>query len=201
MGMVAMPKRLYLIPVETNGNARGPKYLPWRFDPDPPALVDPASWDMYDFGGEPYAIAVIDVDDVQHALLAAEGDVVVIPQTLDQAFGLALGNVQNRLESVGVPANHWLSTDTWRVGLQRVCAVFGYAQRYNAISQETIYLGGINLGLRMNQLSATRRDQLQQVATDLGYDLSTLSGPSTVRDLLALVEAQAQPISVGGVTI
>jgi hypothetical protein len=62
-----MSKRFYVLPIEQVGNRRGPKYLKWRYDPDPPGLD--VIWNMMDYGLLPTALVVVDAPDEQHAVL------------------------------------------------------------------------------------------------------------------------------------
>lgn len=192
-----MAIRFYLLPVEsTAALQRGPKYLPWRFDPDPPALVD-VPWGMIDFGLEPAALVAADLTTPQHNALIANLDVTSVPVNLDNAIGAsAAQTAEEKLESYGIPAN-WLVTGmTWRRILRATIAIFRVAQRFNGLGATRIVVPGVTLSTPYSAMPVDYRSMLLQAIDDLGYDRSTLTAQSTLRDLLTSIAGQSVPASL-----
>ena len=63
--------RYYILPVDTVGNARGPKYFKWG--PSHPGYV---GWKGMDYGNEPVMLVAADLPPADHAVLAAQPDVI-----------------------------------------------------------------------------------------------------------------------------
>lgn len=195
-----MTVRFFLWPVETNGASRGPKYLPWRYDPDPPALLN-VPWSPLDFGLEPTALIAADVDAAQLATIAAQLDITVIPSNLDLQVGANLATVQASLELLNIPGDFVTAGNTYRQVLRGLIAIFSVAQRFNGLGNGRLFPAGITLATTLGAVSVSVRQQLQEAAEAKDYDYSGLTLSSTLRDVLKKLASQQAPGAMLGVTI
>lgn len=196
-----MTVRFYILPIEqsTDGAARGPKYFPWQFDPDPPALID-AAWAMKDYGLIDAALLAADLDQTQHNTLTANPDVAAAPANIDQNISdIAIPQVQQVLEALRIPAGWVDNTYTYRQILRMVGGLFMFAQRYHGTHNEQLIDNAGQLDLRWNQIPAARQDRLKATADALGYDYSSVTNQTTVRQILKMLADQwgATPILFG----
>lgn len=202
-----MAVRFYLVPIEEvsrgPGTARGPKYFAWRFDPDPPALVAGVQWAMRDYGLEPTALLAADVDAAQHTLLTSQADVTAVPANLDAQLGANLATVQAALENLHIPGDVLTASNTYRQVLRGTMAIFSLAQRFNGKlgNAGRLFPAGITLSTVYSDLSANVRQNLQDAASELGYDYSGITLASTVRDVLKKIASQQAPSPMLGVTV
>lgn len=204
-----MPFRLYLVPVETNpaNGARGPKYFPYRFDPDPPALIQTGDdgqnvvFDSVRYGDEPQMLIAANVSNADDAALAALADVVKFADTLDSAVGAAaLAGLQAALDAMKIPGSLVTANTTWRVVARGIIGIFGIAQCMQG-KKRNIFAGGVTLATTMSQIPAAPRTDLQACCTSLGYDISSVTGGTTVRQLLVVIATQTSPRTLLDVTI
>jgi hypothetical protein len=194
--------RFYLVPVEVSGNYRGPKYFNWSRDPDPPSLVHvlPPSPVVKDYGDEPLMIVAADVSDGDDAVLAALADVTKFADVLDTALGANLAAMQAALEALKLPANLLTAATTFRQTLRGILGIFMIAGCMQG-KGFNIFAGAVTLSTTMSQIPAAPRTALQDCAVSLGFDISSVTGATTVRQLLNLIANQASPAPMMGVTI
>jgi hypothetical protein len=198
-----MTRRYYILPIEVNGTARGPKYFPWRFDPDPPALIN-EPWAMMDYGLMPTALLTSDLTAQEHSDLTANSDVIAPPANIDNTITAgALSQVQDALELLKIPAA-WVSTsNTYREVLRVVAGVFQFAQRYFGLYGKSIFDEVTGLGTTWSELSTTFQDELLATAESMHIDTSGLTANTTMRTILKrLADAwEGTPIYLGGVEL
>jgi len=120
--------RVYLIPLLVVASSRGPKYIKWRDNPDGLEL---AHWAIADYGFEPSAIAVAEVDEYQHGYLCSRPDVYALPEDLDE--GATDAAFKQALEDLNIPANWIHSEVSYRAALKRILASLQIHQRVNGI--------------------------------------------------------------------
>lgn len=200
-----MPLRYYLVPISagTSGPqpSRKPEYFAGTVDGGP-ALVT-VDYEMLDFGLEPTGLVAANVTAQQHTTLAAQSDVTAIPVNIDNALGANLATVQAALESLHIPADALVSTNTYRQVLRATIAIFEVAARFNGLlgANGRLFPAGITLATTLGDLSQNVRNTLQSAAEALGYDYSGLTLQSTLRDVLKLIAQQAKPYTMLGVQI
>lgn len=198
-----MAIRFYLLPIESNGNARGPKYFPWRYDPDPPALIQATCSNM-DFGLVPTMLVAADVTPAQHTTLSANADVTSIPQNIDATITAgALSAVRAALENLKIPGNWATTGNTYREVLRMVAGLFQFAQRHQGLHGQTIIPDNINLNMTWGNIPQAWQQNLQATADSFGYDYSQVTGSTTVRVILKNLADQwgNQPIYMGITTL
>jgi hypothetical protein len=201
-----MAIRFYIVPLEVVAGVltrRGPKYFSWPFDPDAPALI-PADvrWEMRDFGLQPTGLVAADVTPAQNTALSAQADVITVPANLDNNVGAAnLATVRSKLESIGIPGDAIVASTDYRHIVRGIIAIFAVAQRLDGLQGGAIFTDNRTLATTLGELSAGARQQLQDAATELGYDYSSLTLASTLRDVLKTLANQQSADSMLGVTI
>lgn len=175
--------RYYVLPIEVTGDRRGPKYLKWRFDPDPPGID--CRWGLMDYGLIEAALVAADVTTEQHTQLASEPDVAAAPLNIDQPISaIAIPQVVTVLEALRIPAD-WVTTDyTYRQILRMVAGLFQFAQRHHGIHNEPLIDSPDQLDLRWNQIPQARRTRILETADSLGYDYSPVQNTWTIRQIL-----------------
>lgn len=175
--------RFYILPIEVAGNARGPKYLSWRGDPDPPGIQ--CRWAMKDYGLVPAALVACDLTLAQHQQLAAEIDVAAAPENLDQPVSaIALPQVVAVLEALRVPAGWVTTSHTYRELLRMVGGLFLFAQRHHGMHNEPLIDNTAQLDLRWNQIPQARRGRILETADSMGYDYSAVENTWLIRRIL-----------------
>lgn len=188
--------RLYLMPLigaGTKDDSRRPKYEATH--------MAGLSWSMMDYGNEPIGLVGIkDISTATHLLLAAELDVLALPQDLDTQIGAQLATVQNAMESRSIPAGWVQGTFTYRQVIRIVAQAFAFMQRLQFITPNRLLTGAVNLDTRFNQLPVAMRNDLVSAANSLQYDTSSLSGTSTLRVILKTMADQWRQIEliIGG---
>lgn len=182
--------RIYVMPIERVGNARGPKYFKWWFNPDGIDTV----WSMKDFGYRDTCIIAADVTPAQHQEIAARDDVIAAPADIDSVIDTQQKRdaVVDALESLHVPAG-WVEVGmTYREVVRPVTHLFLLAQRYYGQTASKYGEGlrlvepslGYTLDTLVSDIPAQVRQDLNEAAVSLGYDTSGVNGSWTYRRAL-----------------
>lgn len=188
-------KRFYIVPKIGDGatpeTGIRPKYIA---DSGAPSA-------SMDYGLEDTFLVGAEVTVEQHTQLAAQLDVIAIPEDLDAVIGLtALTTVQTKLEGLHVPADWVTTSHTYRQVVRLVGKLFLYMQRFHARELRVFFEGAITLDTRVNQLTAAQRDAMLNAANDLGLDTSTITGPMLLRQALKIVADQIAAFTLFGET-
>jgi hypothetical protein len=197
--------RFYLVPVET-GTRRGPKYFPYRGDPDAPAMIqlgddgNGIQWQARDYGNEPSMLIAANTSNADDATLAALTDVTKFADNLDTQVGSNLAAMQSALETLKLPAQMVTSTTSHRQIIRGIMGVFAIAQCMQG-KGFNIFSGGITLSTTLSAIPTAARQALQDCATFQGYDQTGITLASTVRQLLTKIVQQASPSTMLGVTV
>lgn len=187
-----MTIRLYVLPMERNGTARGPKYLAWGRDADPSDNIGEDAWSMLNYGLHDWAIAAVEATDAIHALLAAKPDVEQIAADLDANVGAAnRDRVRAFLESAALPGQWVQNGTTWREVVRTVCGIILFGQRYDGIRQTSQpgapafgdQLAG-NLSVQWGNIPQGIRDATLETCASFGYDTSWIANTTLVRAIL-----------------
>lgn len=182
-----MAIRIYIMPIESatvgGGVYRGPKYFRSRNRLAPDAELQSVSYGAMPFGHEPSCMVAADVTDEQHTILSGKVDVLSIPANLDNNLTAgAVTAAQDFLETVKIPAN-WITTDyTYRQVLRMVGGMCQYMQAVKG--RTTRWLNTVSLNDTFASLPANVRTAMQEAAVQLNMDTSSLTGQSTVRQIL-----------------
>lgn len=202
-------KRLYLVPVDTYGGSRGPKYV-GHGKPGQPVVVLPElaglSWGAWYYGAEDSLILCADVTDDQHALLSSQGDVTYLcsADELDtQPPQGTLDAIISGCEGKGVPA-HWVATGaTHRAILRRIGGFFQLMQRCNGRGIGKLSLTATALATKWSGLPVAARNRITAAAGDFGFSTTFINSQTTIREILANFGQQygTKPLKIGGVDI
>jgi hypothetical protein len=189
-----MAARLYFIPEQSavvNGvPCRFPKYLGWR-DIAPLAGVEGIGFSALDYGFEPVFLVGAEVTAAQHAILAAQTDVLAVPANLDNNLSAAaVTATRNFLEILNVPAVWVTTAQTYRQVVRVIGGLFQFMQRLHGIQPSRLFQAGTTLSTQYSQLPANSRASLLQAAQSFGYDTTSLSGTSTLRQILKVLADQ-----------
>jgi hypothetical protein len=154
-----------------------------------------------DYGREPTFLVIAEVTPEQHTDLAANGDVVAVPQNLDAQVGAGnLATVQNALESVNLPGLWVTATHTYRQIVRGCVVVMFLAQKLNGLFLARFFESGITLATTMADLTQTQRDRLRAVAEAFGVDYSGVTGATTMRQALRVLAQQLPTVNLMGET-
>lgn len=194
-----MTVRFYLLPVEGSSGRRGPKYFPYRGDPDAPALIQ-ANWNARDYGDEPLMLLAADLDDATSALLDGQADVTKFADDLDAQLGAQLAEMQNALEALNLPAQMLTSATTHRQVIRGIMAILTVAQCMQGKGFQ-VFGAGVTLATTLGAMPVAARQALQDCATSQGYDTTGITLASTVRQMLTKLVQQASPSPMLGVTV
>lgn len=177
-----MTIRYYLVPVEEVGSARGPKYFNWRFCVDCSLNVP---WSAMDYGLRPTMLIATDVTNGQHNGLAAASDVTTVPTNIDNTVSAAaLSAVRAALEGLKIPGNWVTTAHTYREVLRAVAGLFQFAQRHQALHNEPLVEGNVDLSMTWSEVPQAKRQRVQATCDDLGYDTSPVTGAWTLGQTL-----------------
>lgn len=99
--------KFYLLPVEQAGNARGPRYLRWRF-----GQGVAAAWSLKDFGDAPIALVASEAEINRPDALR-----------LDDWSSQSREQIRACLRSAGLEPQWVCGADNWREGLHRLAGL------------------------------------------------------------------------------
>jgi len=196
-----MAQRFYLIPIETIGTTRLPKYLRHgRLRPDGIAALP---WSMKDFGNEDVGLVCAEITDEQHTSLSSNIDVVSIPANLDNSVSaIALNVVRDALEGLHIPGNWVTTSHTYRQVTRTVALFFDFMQRVQGLTTERLFSGRA-LSATWGSLPAGVKQVLRDAATAGGLDYSFVTSSTTIREILLNFAGQwgSKTILIGGVEL
>lgn len=166
-----------------------------KADPRRPSYRDThlagLSWSMMDYGNEPLAIVgVKDIPPATHIALAAETDVLALPENLDTELGAQLTAVQNAMEARNIPSGWVQAGMTYRTIVRMVVQAAAFLQRLQATTSTRLLGSGVTLDTQFSALPVAMRNAMVSAATSLGYDTTGLSGANTLRTILKNVADQ-----------
>lgn len=189
----------FFLPVDVVGNARGPSYLKWRFNPEGLDVL----WSCRDYGKiNDVMMCVVEADAADRAWLSEQADVYTWPTALDENLPQAERSaVTAYLEAAFVPAN-WISpSDTRRESLRTITGMFLYMQSVTGLAGNPLGWG-ITLNTQFNSLSLVQQVALEQAALNLGYAWDVAPN-DLIRNILKTMgdALEDQPIFLGFTTL
>lgn len=192
-----MALRYYLMPMTLQGpnlDQLKPQYVS--------LLPAETSWGCIDYGSENQCLFYVETDAATNATLASQVGVDQLPVNIDAVLSAgAVTVVQAALESRNLPAQ-WVNTSlTFRQVLRTLAAILLFFERFVSIHGPTrIFGGAVTLDSTFNSLPAGVRTDLIAAANSFGYNTSSLSGASTLRQLMkAIADQWNGPIYLCGV--
>ncbi len=197
-----MATRLYLVPTVGTGSSRMDALRPKYFHNLRETLT--ISYSTLRFGFERVELVAAELDAATHVAIEANADVNALPENLDLPLGAQLSAVRARMEALGIPFGWASSVDTYRKVVRVVARLFLFIKRFWAIHGPVRLFGsGVTLDTRFNQLPIGVRQDLRAAAESLNYNTSSLTGASTIRDILKVMADQwtGGPIKLGGLEL
>lgn len=201
-----MAARLYIVPVIGDGSKGAPRAPKYFSD----GTVS-ASWSAMDYGFEPWMIVGADLSPADDSTIVGKPDGFALP--FDLTTNLTVGqvaNVQSKLEAINVPAG-WVNTGlTWSQVVKTVTGVFAFFQRFGAVYAKqngtpppSAFSGGVTLDSAFSSLPLAARTALTTTAQSFSIDTSSLSGASTIRNILKTMadSFQSAQFIIGPVTL
>lgn len=184
--------QLYIIPQahSADGKYNAPKYVAKRIL-TPLVGLENVSWSWEFVPSGDVGVIAVDGTAAEHALLAAQTDVLQIP-ALDNTIpnNTTRNRVRTVLEGFNLPGN-WVNTGmTYRSVLRVTIGSILFLSRLTSRLQRKFFDGSLSLTTTVSQLPLATRNELQSAAGDMGLDYSAVTGTTTVRELLRLMGAQ-----------
>jgi hypothetical protein len=199
-----MAIRVYIIPPETlqmpsGGMRRGPKYFSWPIEPEGRTPLVTCNRASTDYGLLDTLIEVANVTTAQHNAIVANADVTALPANLNTTIGAAnLAAVQAALEARNIPAEWITAAMTYRTVLRAIAALFLLAQRYHGLYLRSIIESGYTLNSTIGDLPVAARQRLNDMAQSFGFDTSSITLATTIRQALRMLFVQwTAPIHLG----
>lgn len=167
---------LYCLPVEKNQNQRGPKYIAWRYDPDPPGIV--CSWLAMYYGFVDFCLLLSqNISPQDDAGLRSNADVYAWPTDLTARITDG-AVVASFFESVNIPTDWTTPSTTYLEFLRSMAGIFQFNQRYGGLSGGQTLLGnGVTLETNWNSLTAGQQSLFNQTIASFGYNFIVNGNP------------------------
>lgn len=179
-------QKLYLVPVEQVGSARGPEYFVWKYDINPPSIN--CRWNAMDYGFTPYMLlAAHDITQADHDALILNADVYAFPDNLDAP--IADPNIDVFFEAINIPTD-WLTPSTsYRELLRNAAGIFQFNQRYGGIYAERYggshsIFDNATLSTRLRQMTAQEQEIFLLTVASFGFDPAIINTNSQLRLLV-----------------
>lgn len=138
------------------------------------------SYGVNEFGGNGIAAITMEVGDTDHAIIAAQPDVIPVPP-LDSRLNTAQFNrLQAWCETRGIPSDKFNSNMTIYRILATMVRMFQFHQRLNGIGLSQI---GTNLDRQIGALPLAARQRLQAAIVSFGWDDKYLNNSLSLRDV------------------
>lgn len=149
------------------------------------------------YGAEPaFLVAVRDITPALHSTISADAECVTVP-ALAQTVGAQVATVQARLEAFNIPAQ-WVTSGMSYGSVCRFVAVgFQIMQVLtHRLGRARLFGGAVTLDTRWNQLGAGVRQDLLDLATELNFDSTGMSGTTTIRQILKALADQWPALAI-----
>jgi hypothetical protein len=176
-----MAFRLYIVRILRTGSRDYP-YRPEFFQDFPPEVV----WWSMAYGHDPWAFVGADLSLSDDNFVVGQPNTFALPFDLGaQLTPAQVTNVQNKLESINLPAN-WVDTSfLWIQVVRIVLGMVTLMQRFKGFNGNvSLFSGGVTLATQVNQLTQTVRDNLTNAALSLGLSTTGITGTMTLRAAL-----------------
>lgn len=197
-----MALRLYIVPIVgagVKGDPRRPKYFADG------SIADAPSWSGMDYGIEKWMVVSADLSSADDLFVTGQPDAFAMPFDLSQPLtSQQVTNVQNKLETINLPAGWVDTTFTWQTMLRIVFGILSFMQRFSALNGNvSLFTGGVTLATKINQLPSSVIANLRQAASDLGLSTANDTGTTTIRAALKDLgtQLQGQPYNLNGLVI
>jgi hypothetical protein len=174
--------RIYLLPLEVIGTARGPKYFVWKYNQGNP--VHSTEWGLIDYGFEPTCMMVAQVTQADHDFLAVQSDVYAFPENIDATLGGQVSSLRTAMEAFNIPADWINASKTFREVIHMIAAVCLLMQRIKGIlgNWGPFTQGGYSLSTKFSEMSLNEQGALSVAFGDMGF--TSIDPADNLRKLL-----------------
>lgn len=192
-----MSWHLYLLPFEVNARGeRVPEHVM--------GLAVAGACSTFGFQGD--CLCAADVSNADDTAIAAEADVLKVPDNLDATLGAgAVATVQAALEAREIPSQWVTGAFTYRRLIRIINAMFAFVTRFAAVNSfiQPLLSGLVTLDTTFASLSAANRQRLLDTAASFSFNTDGFTGASTMRQILKGVADQwgEREFQLGGITI
>lgn len=202
-----MPVRFYIVPnsvdfIEEHGsngtagyNERRAKYFKDL------ALIQPS---IRHYGQEGYCIVACDLSTIDHDYVSQNADVITFPVSLDNTPNTANRNAAiTALEARNIPAGWITAGMTWRQILRGVLKIILIIKDLNGGVEflGRLFQNGVTMSTQFQDLPQDVRNKMIAFGNRRNLDVSSLSGASTIRQILRALAEQTPTPRLRGVTV
>lgn len=168
-----MAIRYYLMPQEPQVVSHGGEMIV-------PKYGGGLNYAVNEFGGNGIAVVVMDISDTDHALVAAQPDVIPIPPPDSKLTTQQFNRLTTWCENRGIPSDKFNANMTVFQVLTNMIRMFQFHQRLNGLGLAQI---GTNLDRTIGQLPLAMRQRLQAAIVSFGWDSNYLTSGLTLREV------------------
>jgi hypothetical protein len=148
-------------------------------------------WAAMTYGQEPWALVVADATASERAAIVAQADTAVLPVTLDDTVGAALGTVQTKLAMANIPGEWVTAGQTWRLVFRVVVRIVLLMQSFAGLDAAAERLFAVvTLDGTVGDIPVAMRQRLTAGAQRLGLDTSGITLAMTIRVALRILGQQ-----------
>lgn len=182
-----MAVSFYLMPTTGTGTNLDP-VRPLYFD----ATTRPIA--MARVGKEGFCICAIrDVEPAVDTAIVADSTCTTIPALNNTVAAGVLATVQAKIESIGIPAG-WVNVGmTYQTVMTNCLRITHLYQRLHGLGAAKLIGSGVTLDTTFGSLPPGVRAKLLAMAQSFNFDTSSLSGASTIRQILKALADQWIP--------
>jgi len=200
--------KIYLIPVIRRGHPiyRIPKYF-WHSPSGYeglPELENVRQGHQLTHKLEDLYVLIANLDATQEAALLAQPDVIAI-QDLDNTIpNITVRDIiRSYLEAVSIPSQWVVVGMSYRIILRVVIGLWRFRAIIQHFAGHRIFLETLNLDKTIGELSTEMRDALAATSDALDLDYSSITGLTTIREMLYIAGQQFATIEyqLGSITI
>jgi hypothetical protein len=165
----------YVMPKELRTTSYGgTAYFPKYFGPGGP------SFSATDFGGNPIMLVGVDVSDADHAILAAQPDVLAWPALDARMNQTQFDRFTTWCENNGIPSDKFsINMDSVQI-LKTMIKLWQFHQRLNGLGISSM---GANQSRLIGSLPQGTRQIIQDAITSFGWDPQYLRDSYSLRDV------------------
>ncbi len=188
----------FIVPQIGNGESPATAYRPKYFATSDSRISRISSMPI---GLDSLFLVKIIMEESLRDSIAGLSDVIAFKKDINATLNAgAVTATKNKLEAKKIPAG-WVSTSTtWKDIIRFVALVAQMHQRFKGLFGEKLLPAGITLNTTYSQLPTAGKNKLISLADSFGFSKESLTGASTIREILKeLVLQWNQKIVLGGI--
>ena len=189
-----MSQRFYVMPFEIIDGSWGARHHPFWNDASQGSGTVRTT--MIRYGDEEWGLVRVrpEPTGIDHTTVTADPQVFALPVNLQNNIAGNRALVESRLEAVNIPGTWVTANMSWRTFLLHLIKYLKFLKwlrverQFNATRK--IFHSGRTLDTTWSQLSVQAQTQLRNTADRFNLDYSSVTGSTTIRDMLILVVQQ-----------